>query len=402
MTQEKRIYIFQTICYALFIPLHLLNTFSIGPIKLFYIPVFIMGMFGLFDISHLYKRNKVIRWIIWLLLFSVMPILVSGLSSLFGYLTFVLLVISQFPLINLNKKLFLKLSPSFLFLSLIIVKKYATYDLSDMRMRFLGLYNDPNYLVMSIIISVFICICAFRHSTLLNKLIILGVFLLSLNFLLLSQSRGGLFSMTLMLALGLCELFFTNKKLAIFILVLFFAVSGKYIASNAERIAQFYSRIEGMNKEKSANMRLWQAQAAWRGAMEHPELVAFGVGVGKTGEVAIAPHQRPDNTLELVYQNQKHVIHITPVAIWFEHGLLAFVCYIAFNGILLFRLLKQRQLFVLGLYLAMTLQSCTINTVGYLPYWMTIFLCINIYTILPWNNTHPPIKLSLSNKYENR
>lgn len=349
--------------------------------KLFYIPVFIMGIAGCLNIKRYYKKYAVVKYLMWLIVFSAMPIAVSGLTRIVNYATFALLIVSVLPLIDLDKRLILKMSPPLIFAAMCLVKQYSPYDYSNMLMRFWGLYNDPNYLVMSVMVALFLSIIAFRNSGIINRIFIVGVCCLGLNFLLLSQSRGGLFAVAFMILMGLLELYKIHKKLAITMVCLCVIGSGTYVAANADRIDAFARRIDGMGQETSTQTRITQAQEALKGARSHPEMIALGIGVGKTSEITTPYNKRPDNVLALVYHD-KYIIHITPVAIWFEHGFLAFVFYVIVNIVLLKRIIKEHNLFVLGFFLAMTFQSCTIKTTEYLPYWEAIALCINIKTLL--------------------
>lgn len=397
MTANKVKYIAESICYALFVPLHILNTWGFGPVKFFHIPVFIMGVIGFWNILKYYHEHRIVRWLIWFIICSALPVCVSGLTTTANYATFVLLIVSVLPLIDLNKQLLLKLTPSLMLISMFLVKQFAVYDPSNMLMRFHGLYNDSNYMIMSTMVGTFLSIIAFKNSGIINRILIIGVLIMGLNFLLLSQSRGGLFAVIFMLTLGLLELYKTQKRISILLICFLFICSGSYIAANSDRIEAFSKRLDGMGQETSTQTRIHQAEEAWNGAKKHPEMIAFGIGIGKTKEVRLRYNQRPDNVLALVY-HQTHIIHVTPVSVWFEHGTLAFLCYIILNIIILIKLIKERNLFVIGFFVAMTFQSYTINTMLYLPYWIAIALCANATTLFAVNQARTIHK---NQKYEN-
>lgn len=380
MTIKEQKYILQSVCYALFVPLHILNTWGVGPVKLFHIPVFIMGLFGFWNLKAYYEKHKIVKWLLWFVACSAIPVVVSGFSTVSNYATLTLLIVSVLPLIDINKRLILQLTPSMMLIAMWLAKQYAEYDYNNMFMRFKGLYNDANYMVMSVMAGTFLSIIAFSTTNILNKIIIICELGLGLNFLLLSQSRGGLFAVVFMLFMGLLQLYRSQKVLATSLICLACLFSGTYIATNQDRIDAFSNRMDDMGKETSTQTRFLQAQEAWKGAKNHPEMIVFGVGVGKTGEVRTPLNKRPDNVISLVY-HQTHTIHMTPVAIWFEHGTIALICYIVFNTLLLIKIVKERNLFVIGFYLAMTFQSCTIKTTEYLPYWVAIALCINAKTL---------------------
>ena len=54
---------FYNLIYSLFLPLQILNAWSIGPIKLFYIPVGVMGIIGLCYFNNLIKYDRYLKYI---------------------------------------------------------------------------------------------------------------------------------------------------------------------------------------------------------------------------------------------------------------------------------------------------------------------------------------------------
>lgn len=196
MSPGKLGYIAESWMYALFLPLHMMNTIGFGPVKLFHIPVVILGLISVSKISFYYRHISVVRYVVWSLIFASLSLIYGGIPSIVSYLTVLIVAFSVFPLINLNKLLFLKLSPPLILSSLTFC--FLTSEYIDLH-RYTGLYNDPNYLVTSLILGLYICVIGFRQYSKFNKVIVVIIFIFSFYLLLLTQSRGGLISMCVFL-----------------------------------------------------------------------------------------------------------------------------------------------------------------------------------------------------------
>ena len=381
MLLSKKIrYFCKSAMYSLFLPLHIMNTLGSETLKLFQIPVAIMGLYALTVLPRYYRSYREVRLLVWFLLCVLISFTLGGLSILRSYLTVSLIILSVIPFIDLNKSLFVKLTPPLYLISLVYSYLYADY--SNVLFRFTGLYNDPNFLVMSIILGDFICFYAFKNTKIIIKAISIVAILFSIYLLLLTQSRGGLIAFGILCFFGLLELYKTKKTLVFIILGTVFISSGSLTVKYYKNIQKYAERFDGMasGQEGSAKTRILQLKAIAQGVSEYPETILLGVGIGKTHDCEIPIWKRPDNVITERYQYQ-HQIHVTPAGVFFEDGILAFICYLIFMIDVFLRVKKSKNLFCMGLYLAATIQSLTIPSLPYLPYWVALIMCIQPQSI---------------------
>lgn len=377
-------YKIESFLYSLFLPLHMVNTWGTESVKLFHIPVVIMGLYCIATLPK-YCNITAVKWLIGFIACSSLSFIIGGIYILQSYLTMTIIILSVIPFIKLDKTLFISLSPPLYLAALICSFLFADY--SNVLFRFTGLYNDPNFLVMSIIFGDFICILALRQKKLVLSIISITAFIFSLYLLMLTQSRGGLIGFCIMLLLGLIELNKYNKKLATSIIAVAIVSSGSLAATYHKNIEKYAERFDGMTsgEEGSAKTRIIQFQTVIKGISEYPEIILLGIGVGKTHDSEIPKNKRPDDVVTSMYQ-YRHMIHITPLAVFFENGLLALVCYAAFLWNVFRKTIKSHNFFFLGLVLAMFMQSMTIPSLSYVPMWLSFMTCLSIPTILPIRN----------------
>lgn len=375
LNKSKTSYIIQSILYSLFLPLHMLNTWGIEPIKLFYIPVFLMGFYSLINVKK-YIDIPGTKWLLAFIVLSSLSFVIGGIYIIQSYLTISLIVLSVIPFVVLNKELYIRLTPFFYLVALVCSFLFADY--SNVLHRFTGLYNDPNFLVMSILFGDFVCIIALRQRKLLLSAVSVIAILFSLYLLMLTQSRGGLIGFGLLMFFGLIELNKHHKKLSLALIAGVIVSSGSIAAMYHENIEIYAERFDGMasGEEGSAKTRILQFKTVTKGISDYPEIILLGVGVGKTHDSEIPKFRRPDDVITNMYQ-YRHMIHITPLAVFFENGILAFICYLGFLICVFRHTYKSHNLFYMGLFLAILAQSMTIPSLTYVPMWLAFAMCLS-------------------------
>lgn len=356
--------------YSTILPLHMLNTLSIGSVKLFYIPVFILGIIGIFQLPNLINSinkhcNNTLKY---LLLF----VISSALSIIYvlkfdSYFTLVLLFLAMLPIRTIDTR---KLYPiaSFLFVIALILS-YRMSNYSETMYRYQGQYNDPNYFVTSIILGIFFCIQSLKTTrSKVMKLINILSIIYALYTILLTQSRGGILAL---LIFALCVLYtYLRKNIKSFVFVSILLVIAFSFLQGNELVEQVQNRFKGENQNdvSSSMSRFYEAEAAFKGIQQKPIILFIGAGIGTTGE--------ENEYLDSFTYDNPHRIHNTLVAVLFENGIIPFVFFCLFLWVIIKQTYRIKDKIYLGLTLAVIVQSLTIWIIPYIPFWLAMAFCM--------------------------
>lgn len=118
---------FYNLIYSLFLPLQILNAWSIGPIKLFYIPVGVMGIIGLCYFNNLIKYDRYLKYIAGFAFLLMLSVVMGGFKVFFPLLSLYAILSSFIIFSALEKILFFRLSPYIYFISLILSFIFAPW-----------------------------------------------------------------------------------------------------------------------------------------------------------------------------------------------------------------------------------------------------------------------------------
>ena len=97
---------FYNLIYSLFLPLQILNAWSIGPIKLFYIPVGVMGIIGLCYFNNLIKYDRYLKYIAGFAFLLMLSVVMGGFKVFFPLLSLYAILSSFIIFSALEKILF--------------------------------------------------------------------------------------------------------------------------------------------------------------------------------------------------------------------------------------------------------------------------------------------------------
>lgn len=348
------------VLYSLLLPLHIVNSITIGgTIKLFFIPVAFLSLFNILSIRT-YLRDRILLYLFIIGCLAVIPVFVfqSSIRSLFVYLI-VLLSLIGLPYIE-KKTIYLITTPLFIAANII---SYKYSDWVGFPYRFQGLYNDPNYMVISQIVGIYISIKTIESfkNFFIRVLSIVSI-LVALYIVLLTQSRGGILALILFMLVYLPSFIHKHRRLALLLLV--GIIAGSYFSYNRfkDPIDRVIVRFLGDNDAdvSAASSRFDQIKMAMEGIESEPFYLLIGAGISASGGE------------ESMY-DEDHRIHNTPVSLLYENGLFALALFlIAFYKQT--KALFKRDMLSCALILALFLQSLTIWTLTYLPFWLGFIL----------------------------
>lgn len=350
--------------YTLLLPLHIVNTIGIGEsIKLFYFPVVALSIYNLYNFRR-FLNGVVLKNILKIGCLSIIPAIIF--QSPFGsVVTFFLTFLTLLGLPCIEKKHIYLFSPIALLFANIISYRLSSWP--GLPWRYQGLYNDPNYLVVSLIVGVFLCLKAFEtFNSILIKIISIVSILFSFYIILLTQSRGGILAFILFLIIYIPQLYKKYKKITIITSLILVVFSGNLYIRFYDTVNNIVIRFSGERQSdvNGANSRIFEIEKAIDGIKGMPFYLVFGAGISASGDD------------ESLYQND-HRIHNTPVAVVYENGLISLFLYLMIFWIQTKSLFKRDKLSC-ALLLALFLQSLTIWTITFMPFWLGIVLTINV------------------------
>lgn len=361
MRLKKYILVF---LYSLLLPLHIINVVTVGGnVKLFFIPVVFLSLFNVLHIRT-YLRNKILLYLIIIGGLAFIPVVIfqSPIRSLLVFFA-IILSLTGLPFIE-KKPIYLITTPLFIVANII---SYRYSDWIGLPYRFQGLYNDPNYMVISQIVGMYISIKAIvSYKNIIVRIVSVVSILLSLYIIMLTQSRGGILALCLFLLVYIPNFIWQNKRLSLLILLLL--VGGGFFSYNhfKDPIDRIWGRFFGDNDSDitAATSRLDQMKMAIQGIEAEPFYLIIGAGIGSSGGE------------DSMYEDE-HRIHNTLMSMLYENGIFALILFLlAFykNAITLFK----RDMLSFALVLALFLNAQTIWTLTYLPFWLGFIIPIDI------------------------
>lgn len=350
--------------YSLLLPLHILNTFAIGSIKFFYLPVALLTVYNVYHFRR-YFEGPIFGNLLKIGCLAFIPVVIFN-STIGSFASFVLSFLTLLGLPYLEKKHIYLFAPILFLIANYVAYRFAPWP--GLPWRYQGLYNDPNYYVSSLIVGTYLCIKSIETS---ENWIIKGIAIVSILYalyiILLTQSRGGILALGLFALVYIPQLYQKYRKLTVLGLILLVASSGSIYLRFQDGFDSVVSRFNGDRQAdiNGANSRITEIESAVRGIEEMPIYLVIGSGLGSTG------HHTS------VYENE-HRIHNTIVSLLFENGLIGLLLYLG-----LFWYLAENAYYYdkvsLALVLALFLQSLTIWVMPFLPFWLGLISTLDYY-----------------------
>lgn len=349
--------------------LHVFNDLEIGKLKLFQIPAafaFIVSPF---------LGNKTTRIQVYSYLFILFTFISAILSpypdSLLNALTFTIILgaciaipkCSFYKLIKITNFLI----PIPLFFLLIELTKNLNY-------RYIGFYNDPNYLCTTILVFLFIILADInRTKNIIIKVFyiieIIGIIIIAIATL----SRTGLLCIALLVIINSWGTIKKHKIGAIILLI----IAIIYFSNNTpQTVSDIIEQIESResnpgNFSSASKLRYEISMGGVNYVISHPYRIPFGMGIGAVGHWEFFEN----------YVNDNHIDHNTLTTCFSGQGLICLILYflILYTTFKTNRRLPRGKLKVLRIsaFMVIFIFSLSINQMTYLPFWWLIFLLNN-------------------------
>lgn len=345
-----------TFIYSILLPAHILNSFEVvNGVKLFYIVVFLLCLMNLFCIKTLWNDNF-IKLMLLTVSLSFIPCFTNNADFPTAY------VFTIFSLIGvklIEKDIFLKMSVVLFPVVVVILLLFAnrTYG-----WRFYGFYNDPNYLALSMLCGVYFGMqMLYNNKRFLYNIVSIMSIIMCCYVIFLTQSRGGILSLIILIIINGVGIYRHNKK--VLITLVCFATIGLLVLSIRyfDVLNIVFDRFSGnkLSDVEAASSRLIEIQFALNALISNPIDLIFGTGIGFT------------NTMSYEYQ-YFYRIHNSLIALIYENGLVA-TCIFCLSFYFLLKKVKS-NLSNLAFCLSLFLESMTVWVIVYLPFWFGIFL----------------------------
>lgn len=355
------------ILYALLLPTHMLNSMEVASgIKLWYVPVVILAFLGFMQLGR-QKKDKFFRLGSLFVFLSFVSVLVGGVPVLVNCVELTLLFLAILPLQRTRKSRFYQLSPFLFIIAIYFSFIYANWDNEDW--RFQGMYNDPNYLVTSLIVGIYLCVQAFICGNKVMKAVSVVAILCALYTIVVTQSRGGIIALLVFAFFIAVRGYQRSKVWFFFVAFLLLVTSTSVLSRFSKNVDNIMVRFSGerVGDRSGAMSRFEEINTAQDVIEKHPWILLTGGGYGITGSAK--------EMLGLPYKyNNDHRIHNTLFAVLFEQGIIAFVVFCMMIVVLLRRTWKTDNI-KFGLLLAVFIQSMTIWLIPYMPLWLTFAEC---------------------------
>ena len=365
--KSRIVYIVCSLLYALLLPFHMLNSMEVaGGIKLWYLPVACLAIVGLFCLGELWKSLSLRLYGAFVFL-AFTSVLIGGSSAFVNCVNLSLIFLALLPLASFDKTLFYKLTPFFFMGAIYLSFTHANWE--SVNWRFQGMYNDPNYLVTSLIVGIYLCVQAFSEGKIVIKVISVIAILYALYTIMVTQSRGGTIALLTFAFFVAIKSYRASKGWTMAVVVLLLIFSTSIMARYAQNIENIAMRFSGERAgDRNGAMSRFKEMDAGKDVIEnHPWVLITGAGYGITGSAK--------NMLELPYRyNSEHRIHNTPFAVIFEQGIFAFILFVVMVYLAMKKNWKKDWI-KFGLLLAVGLQSMTIWLISYLPFWLCYLEC---------------------------
>lgn len=363
--------IFQISC-LLCLLCHILNSLEIGGIKLFYIPT------AMTFILSFFIRSKNDIWTYLLSLFCLLTLL-SGIVSYepksLGAAFSVCVIIWGFSKLRyIDVSMIIKWS---VFASTLILLILLAHYFSKPTFRYQGFYNDPNYLVLSLLLLTYLNLLVLKGKpNLIFTVFIVSNLFLTMFLELLTQSRTGL---ACLLLLHIVSWWKNIKKRPVMVLLIISAIAAfsfNYMSEHyAKEMDFFVQKFDGRRKDdvESASEQRWKlSEQHLQFISEHPTYALLGLGPGATNSTKIPGQNK-------LYANRDHN---TFTSAFSEHGLLCFIIYLLFVAEAIMQVKKMVKNDVYGwirvAFITSTLIfSISVWCLNYLPFWMGLFIVMN-------------------------
>lgn len=366
-TKLEKAYIW-SISLALF--LHIYNTTEIGGIKLFYIPSVISCIFSI----ALIKKNAARAHFTWLLLLYIIVTFISAFlsnySNAIGSATNLFIILTATYGINYCNPIQIS-KINLLFIPLVLLGLFWCFLYSPLydKYRFMGFYNDPNYLCTTLFIYVYIIfniINREKKSSWLNISLLLP--LLFLIFV--TLSRTGIFCTLIIVLVGTFKLLKNSKLSLIFILVPIMCFTslvdfGRYTDMLTERIF-----TDKNNAGAATSLREDLSTQYIDAVTDDLGFAIWGIGIGGTGN--------PSES-QILVKRPGIRDHNTFTSCFSEQGIIGFVIFLLICGIKTKNTLLSTKI---SLYQKVSLMmlllfALSIWQMTYLPFWYAFFLLTN-------------------------
>lgn len=354
--------------YALFLPLHMLNSMTLGEsLKLWYLPVMVMAVVGMFQCKRCWPYKQYRRYAM-LVVLTFLTCIIGGTLVVGDCVNFLIIFLSLIPLLGMDKRLIYQLTPFFLFVAIELSFMFATWI--NTNYRFQGLYNDPNYLCVSLVVGIYMCCQNFKNNGWIVKMASVLAILFSIYTVLVTQSRGGMVALFCVLFFVLISYYSTNRKIVLTILLIGFLSSSSLMVKYAQNIDNIVMRFSGERESdvSSANSRIQEIESSFHAIADFPPVLLFGAGYGISGK---ALEERMN--LPYLFDNY-HRIHNTYMAVFFEQGVVSFFLFLGMVLTLVLRTWKNDKV-KFAVLVAILLQAATIWLMPYLPFWMIFTVC---------------------------
>ena len=295
--------------------LHVFNNFEIVGIKAFQIP---SALVFLINITNLRKSNLLQRISILLIIFAIISGIFSPYPEAFAKsITFMVIIGACIGIPKINFIYLIRISNILLPISLLYLLILLR---SSIVWRFIGAYNDPNYLCTTLLVFLFLVLIGFKiFDSKILKIFLIFEILIIIILAAATLSRTGLICIGILIIISCWEFIQKFKIYSLFL----FLILGIYMYINTppeliSTIDKVTSREdEHGNLSSAKNLRFAISMRGITYVISHPQYIPFGMGIGSVGQWEYFDH----------YSNDNHIDHNTLSASFSELGIIGFWLY---------------------------------------------------------------------------
>lgn len=349
--------------------LHVFNAFEIGPFKVFQLFAAAGFLISLFYINSTGDIQKLSYFFIF---FTILSSLLSPYpDSLSKAIVFSIVLGSCQMLAVVSNSKVLKIANLLIPIPLIFLLFILSINKSY---RFVGFYNDPNYLCTTLVVFLSLILLYYVNcKSTITKFLLIGEIIIIAYITVATLSRTGLACIGFIIVVGLWEYIKKHKYVALLGII---AVSVYFSINTPPLINDTISKIESRSENNhdnftsATNLRLRISMKGVNYVFSHPQFMFFGLGSGSIGHWEYFEDA----------SNDRYIDHNTLTSTFSEQGLIGFCLLIA----ILYQTFKinwnlrensQCKSIRLSVFLALLIFSLSINQNTYLPFWwMIIFL----------------------------
>lgn len=345
---------------------------QIGIGKAFYIPCGIALVCSFFLQKRKDRLTNVLYWLIVVALFSSLihpPMSNDVMTWTLTRLIFAILCFKDIRIID--PWLFIRTvaiaSPIIVFPHYILSNPFAWGAY-----RYGGFYGDPNFLALALNLIIVICYMAItREKRFIFKILYASSIIGAVPLILVGMSRGGILGMLFLFSFILINLWRTNKRYIFVLLFIMPFLRSPFISKMGNTIENIESRFsnESRSDANGANARWEGIHSAFLVFLNRPELIPFGIGLGRT--YATKEQYRKDGYYT------KYAIHNTFISLMYEAGIITLMFY-SYIYLYAFHILwKRRDYLLLGLLLSAMISLMTLPGATFMPGWILLFFVTN-------------------------